>query len=97
MTRENDALVLYLGGGSLPYPQPSPEVLVETYGLEEGSDLVQYAAGIVDELSAVKPDWDAEDLISATERAVGLVASRHPELGDQALRLLREMYSFGYR
>ena len=97
MTRESDALVLYLGGGRLPYPQRSPEVLVETYGLQEGSDLVSYGAGIVDELSEVQPDWDAEDLIAATERAVGIVASRHPELDDRALKLLRAMYSFGWR
>lgn len=97
MTRESEALIRYLGGGRLPYPQPSPEVVVETYGTEEGSDLVKYAAGVVEELDEMVPDWKSEDLHTATERAVGLIARRHPELDDQALDLLRAMYSFGWK
>jgi hypothetical protein len=94
---ESEALALYLGEGLSPYPKRDPARLTERFGESEGLDLVAYAERVLDELYAVKPDWDSEDLAAATDRAVRGVIERHPELSTEAIDALRWSYSWDWK
>lgn len=95
--RRSEALVLYLGQGITPYPQRRAERLVERFGPELAPDLVQYAEGVLATLYAVQPDWSAEDLDGAADRAVAAVARQHPELDDASLAALRWSFTWDWK
>ncbi len=93
----SEGLVLYLGKGVVPYPQRDPQRLIERYGSEVATSLISYCEKVLDELYGAEPDWTSEDLSGATERAVALVASVHPELTEQALASLKWSYSWDWK
>src|SRR5580704_11166066 len=84
----SEAVILLLGHGISPYPKRDPTRLTERFGEELGLDLVQYSRAVLAELYAHPPDWSADDLRSATDKAVQQVRSGHPELSDEALAAL---------
>jgi hypothetical protein len=93
----SESIVLLLGRGASPYPKKDPERVTAVYGDSVGLDLVSYAQRVLNELYDVTPNWDAEDLLGAAERAVSTVAARHPELNRDALEALRWSYTYSYK
>jgi hypothetical protein len=90
-------MMLYLGRGLSPYPKRDPARLTAKFGDADGLDLVAYVERVLHELYEVKPDWDAEDLKAATDRAVRGVIDKHPELSTEAIDALRWSYSWDWK
>lgn len=89
--------MLYLGKGVTPYPTRDPRRLVDRFGSLDAADLVAYCEAVLEELYDSNPDWATENLAEATERAVAVVASRHPELSPDALASLSWSYSWDWK
>jgi hypothetical protein len=93
---ESQALVVYLGKGTSPYPKPDPQALVDRFG-DQGLDLLSYCQKVLNELYGVVPDWSVEDLATASARAVATVRARHPELSQDALDVLLWSYRWDWK
>lgn len=96
-SRRNEALVLYVGARVTPFPCRDPQRLADRYGSAEAADLVGYCEKVLQELFAVAPDWSVHDLATATELAVGAIATEHPELSPDALSALRWSFSYEWK
>jgi len=81
----------------MPFPRRDPQALVDRFGSIDAADLVVYCETVLEELYGSNPDWATEDLAAATEHAVALVASSHPELSTDALASLRWSYSWDWK
>jgi hypothetical protein len=86
--------MLYLGVGLGPVSHLDPQRVVDSFGEDQGFDLLRYVQTLLDELYAVPVDWTVETLASATDTAVQTIAARHPELSEDALDALK--WKFGY-
>ena len=94
----NEAIVLYTGFGRSPFPRARTNDLVTRFGAEQGADLKQRIAALLEELQQqplAAPEKRSKK--SVTERAIEQLQPRHPELDDSGLKALAWTYSFGLR
>ncbi|MDB5539243.1 MAG: hypothetical protein JWQ89_970 [Devosia sp.] len=93
----NEALVLYTGFGSSPFPRAKTPHLVQRFGAAEGAELKQRILSLLDELQQPVEDGEKRTKKSLTERAIDQLLPKHPELDESGLRALAWTYSFGLR
>lgn len=93
----NEALVLYTGFGSSPFPRAKTPNLVQRFGEAEGAELKLRILGLLEELQQPVESGEKRSRKSLTERAIEQLQPRHPELDDSGLRALAWTYSFGLR
>lgn len=93
----NEALVLYTGFGSSPFPRAKTPFLVKRFGEAEGAELKQRILGLLEELQQPVEGLEKRSKKSLTERAIEQLQPRHPELDDSGLKALAWTYSFGLR
>jgi hypothetical protein len=93
----NEALVLYTGFGSSPFPRAKTPHLVQRFGAAEGAELKERILGLLEELQQPIDDVEKRSKKSLTERAIEQLHPRHPELDDSGLKALAWTYSFGLR
>ena len=93
----NEALVLYTGFGTSPFPRAKTPQLVERFGESEGTELRQRILSLLEELQQPLETGERRSRKSITERAIEQLHPRHPELDDAGLRALAWTYSFGLR
>lgn len=93
----NEALVLYTGFGSSPFPRAKSPHLVKRFGQDEASVLKQRILDLLDELQQPIEGGDKRSKKSVTERAIDQLRPRHPELDEVGLKALAWTYSFGLR
>lgn len=93
----NEALVLYTGFGSSPFPRAKTPHLVQRFGEAEGVELKQRILGLLEELQQPVEVSEKRTRKSLTERAIEQLQPRHPELDDSGLKALAWTYSFGLR
>jgi hypothetical protein len=93
----NEALVLYTGFGSSPFPRAKTPFLVQRFGEAEGAELKQRILGLLEELQQPVEGLEKRSKKSLTERAIEQLRPRHPELDDSGLKALAWTYSFGLR
>ena len=93
----NEALVLYTGFGSSPFPRAKTPTLVARFGDAEGAELKQRIAGLLEELQQPVEGLEKRSKKSLTERAIEQLSPRHPELDESGLKALAWTYSFGLR
>jgi hypothetical protein len=93
----NEALVLYTGFGSSPFPRAKTPHLMQRFGEAEGAELKQRILGLLEELQQPVDGLEKRSKKSLTERAIEQLQPRHPELDDAGLKALAWTYSFGLR
>jgi hypothetical protein len=93
----NEALILYTGYGSSPFPRAKTPHLVARFGLTEGAELKQRIVGLLEELQQPVEGPEKRSRKSLTERAIEQLAPRHPELDELGLKALAWTYAFGLR
>lgn len=93
----NEALILYTGFGSSPFPRAKTPQLVARFGEAEGAELRQRIVGLLEELQQPVEGLDRRSRKSLTERAIEQLSPRHPELDESGLKALAWTYSFGLR
>ncbi len=93
----NEALILYTGFGTSPFPRAKTPQLVARFGESEGAELKQRILALLEELQQPLDLGERRSRKSITERAIEQLHPRHPELDDAGLRALAWTYSFGLR
>jgi hypothetical protein len=93
----NEALVLYTGFGSSPFPRAKTPHLMQRFGEAEGAELKQRILGLLEELQQPVDGPEKRSKKTLTERAIEQLQPRHPELDDAGLKALAWTYSFGLR
>lgn len=92
----NRAIVAITGFGGSTYPHRAFGDLERTFGVD-APEVGKAVGAVLATLDSFEPDWDEVDLPEATHQARAFVASRHPELGEDALDALTWLYSFEMR
>jgi hypothetical protein len=54
----NEAIVIYLGYGILPYPSCSKDRIIEKFNFEIVNELINYMENILNYLDNIEIDWD---------------------------------------
>jgi len=93
----NEALVLYTGFGSSPFPRAKTPQLLARFGQAEGVELKQRILLLLEELQQPLEGPERRSRKSITERAIEQLQPKHPELDEEGLRALAWTYSFGLR
>lgn len=93
----NEALVLYTGFGTSPFPRAKTPHLVQRFGANEGAELKERILGLLEELQQPIDGLEKRSKKSLTERAIEQLHPKHPELDDSGLKALAWTYSFGLR
>lgn len=93
----NEALVLYTGFGSSPFPRAKTPQLVARFGPSHGAELKERIVGLLEELQQPVEGLEKRSKKSVTERAIEQLSPRHPELDELGLRALAWTYAFGLR
>jgi hypothetical protein len=93
----NKAIVLYLGHGITTYPVSDASRLAQCFSAQEASGLAEQVNVLLDELDAIKPDWNAHTLVSGSQWAVAQLKRSHPELDDKATAALEWAYSWWWK
>lgn len=93
----NEALVLYTGFGTSPFPRAKTPQLTQRFGEAGGAELKQRILALLEELQQPIEGLDKRSKKSLTERAIEQLQPRHPELDDSGLKALAWTYSFGLR
>jgi hypothetical protein len=93
----NEALVLYTGFGSSPFPRAKTPHLMQRFGEAEGAELKQRILSLLEELQQPVDGLEKRSKKSLTERAIDQLHPRHPELDEAGLKALAWTYSFGLR
>jgi hypothetical protein len=93
----NEALVLYTGYGSSPFPRAKTPHLVARFGDVEGNELKLRILSLLEELQQPIEGLDRRSKKSITERAIEQLRPRHPELDESGLKALAWTYAFGLR
>lgn len=91
------ALVLYLGYGSTPYPVADGAKVVEVYGQQMGAALISDVLKLTDEVNQIKIDWSNVSLEVAGKIVRAEIHNRYPFLGDQALDAIAWKFTFDWR
>jgi hypothetical protein len=93
----NEALILYTGFGTSPFPRAKTPTLMARFGEAEGGELKQRIIGLLEELQQPVEGLEKRSKKSVTERAIEQLQPRHPELDESGLKALAWTYSFGLR
>lgn len=93
----NEALVLYTGFGSSPFPRAKTPHLVQRFGSDEGNALKQRILELLEELQQPIDGPEKRSKKSVTERAIEQLRPRHPELDESGLKALAWTFAFGLR
>lgn len=93
----NEALVLYTGYGSSPFPRAKTPHLVQRFGQDQASALKERILALLEELQQPVEGGEKRSRMSVTERAIEQLRPRHPELDESGLRALAWTFSFGLR
>ena len=93
----NEALIIYTGFGSSPFPRAKTPSLVARFGATESVELKQRIVGLLEELQQPVEGLEKRSKKSMTERAIEQLSPRHPELDETGLKALAWTYSFGLR
>ncbi len=93
----NEALVLYTGFGSSPFPRAKTPQLVARFGESEGQELKQRIVGLLEELQQPIEGLEKRSRKSLTERAIEQLSPKHPELDESGLKALAWTFAFGLR
>lgn len=93
----NEALVLYTGFGSSPFPRAKTPHLVQRFGHDEGNALKQRILELLEELQQPVDGPEKRSRKSVTERAIEQLRPRHPELDESGLKALAWTFAFGLR
>lgn len=92
----NEALVVYTGFGTSPFPRARSNDLVSRYGPVEGAELKARILALMEELQQTVLG-ETRSKKSVTERAIEQLRPRHPELDETGLKALAWTFSFGLR
>lgn len=90
----NLAILLYIGWKKESYPHTLPGRIYEEFGERKGKELEKRIKRIIGELNNLPIEWFGADVAIESKRAVQILASRHPELDEEALAALRWSVSF---
>ncbi len=71
--------------------------LAEAFGEVRARGLASQVQVLLAELDSMQVDWSRHDLGSAGEEARRLMASRHPQLTEEALEALNWTFTFSWR
>jgi hypothetical protein len=88
------AVVAYIRGAGLPYPHDDLDAVARILGTDAAARLRPLLQQLVAEAVYWPVDWDLHDLDSASRLVQDGMASRHPELSDEAMAAI--MWEFGY-
>lgn len=94
--RLSRAIIEYLAKGRSSFPK-TDEAAVVAAAVDDAADMVVRVREIVDEMMAIEVDWSECSLSDGARTARSTMASRHPELGDDALAALHWMFSYSWR
>lgn len=83
-------LRLYFSEGVSCYPKENPKAVLEAFGPAS----LRRVECLSEEIGALRPDWSAHDLVSATDWAIQEMKLRHPDLDDQGASVLGWAFSF---
>jgi len=88
------ALKLYTAGGVSVFPQQNADKVLAKFGPETA----QRVDLLMSELGTLQPDWTLHhSLAAATDWATAEMKSRHPDLHEEALKLLGWSFSFWWK
>lgn len=88
------ALRLYLGRDTHPYPGSHPLAVLEAFGADRAGKLTSEIEMLLEEVGALRPDWEKFSVSSATRWAEDEMQRRHPELEPEAIAALGWAFSY---
>lgn len=95
--RVGEAVVVWSGWGSSPFPRRDNVLVVQRYGADAAAELLPLVRKLVDEFYLS----DARHVaINITEMAIMSSAQfrkQHPEISDDAVKALAWCYTFDYK
>jgi hypothetical protein len=94
--RLSEALIIYTGRRTSPFPVRSVERLSEHLGSLAAADLATEVTRLDEEFYATEPTND-ESLDVAADRAAAIFATRHPDLTSDAVDALRWCYTYDWK
>lgn len=97
MTDLDEAILLYVGQASSPYPREDEAPILKRFGAIKGRRIRKSLRLLITELGNIKPSWEGNDLVSVSKFAAEQMASRHPELSVESLAALEWLYSWWWR
>jgi hypothetical protein len=86
----SQAIILYLGR----YPMKNDEAFTSFYGPALAPAARAKVRSILDEAIKVDVDWTDRSLLEGSIFVRSVVAHRHPELSEQALKSIGNYYSY---
>ena len=90
------AVVAYIRGSGLAWPQRSPEAVVAAMGAEVAERLMPRLEQLADEAFYWPVDWHGRDLDAATSVVETEFAAAHPELDQEAVLALGWDFSYSH-
>ena len=96
-TELSNAVVLYLGFGLFPYPQPNADRINHAFSAEKAALLALQVNSLINESFRVEINWTKHSLASAGDEVYRQMQARHPYLSETALRALIWKFTFDWR
>ena len=97
MANINEAILMYVGYGTDTYPKEDRHRLIARFGSMIGSQLATEVELLLQELEAIKPDWNTQTLEVGSALAVRELSKNHPELDDRAVAALKWTFSWWWK
>ena len=91
------AVVAYFRGAGLPFPHQSLEAVEEALGAAAAARLRPRLEQLTQGAFTWPVDWDRHDLVPATHVVQEGLASRHPELDQEAVAALGWFFSYTFK
>jgi hypothetical protein len=95
-TAVSDAIVIFLGFGSSPFPVKDRAALSRRFGLAT-PELERQVTILLDELNQIDVNWSIYTLATAGSMVEDLLRARHPNLSDAAIRALAWKFTFDWK
>lgn len=93
----SEAVILVLGFRTRSSPTEDYSALARQFGEARARDLASRVGVLLKELASVEVDWSRHTLASGGDEVRAHMATRHPELTQEALKALRWTFTFSWR
>ena len=91
------AIVVWLGWGRASWPERNEDSLVGEFGAAAAPDVLAEVRRLEDDFYASEASNVAPDLQTMGEQAAAEFRSKHPEVGEEAVRALAWSYTYDFK
>jgi hypothetical protein len=93
----SEAIVVWIGFHREAWPNRDDQRVLDRYGPEEGSALLEAVHALDEDFYASDAKWSAPNLVAMGDQASAEFHARHPEIDELAVQALAWAYTFDYK